>query len=262
MSFWDHLNELRKRIVIIGISVGAWSIFFFIFGLRKGELFGYEFLYPFPDMTDNISNVFFQVIKRDLLPSELSLFPTRLMDPILINVQISLFLGIYMSTPLIYYQIGMFVGPGLYEHERRSLSVITIPATLLFILGSLFSYYILTPFLIDFMYLYIESMETLPMVSIGDFVTFVLMITLAFGLIFELPIFMIGFTKIGIVSPDFWKRHWRMAVIIIVFIGAIITPDGSGITMMIVATPMMFLYLVGYLGSRYVHARASKSKKA
>ncbi len=237
-------------------------MFFFLFGLRKGELFGTEFLYPFPDMTNNISNEFFLIIKRDLLPEELSLFPARLIDPILINVQISLFLGIYMSTPLIYYQIGMFVGPGLYEHEKRSLSYISVPATFLFILGTLFSYYILTPFLIDFMYLYIESMETLPMVSISDFVTFVLMITLAFGLIFELPIFMIGFTKIGLVSPDFWKRHWRMAVIIMVFIGAIITPDGSGITMMIVATPMMVLYLVGYIGSRYVHAKSRKLKIA
>jgi len=255
MSFWDHLAELRKRIIIIGISVGAWSIFFFLFGLRKGELFGFEFLYPFPDMTDNISNVFFQVIKRDLLPSELSLFPTRLMDPILINVQISLFLGIYMSTPLIYYQVGMFVGPGLYEHERRSLSYVTIPATLLFILGSLFSYYILTPFLIDFMYGYIVSMDTLPYVSISDFISFVLMMTLAFGIIFELPIFMIGFTKIGLVSADFWKRHWRMAAIIMAFAGAIITPDGSGITMMIVAIPMWILYLVGYIGSRFVQAR-------
>jgi sec-independent protein translocase protein TatC len=108
------------------------------------------------------------------------------------------------------------------------------------------------------MYQYIVSMETLPIVSISDFVMFVLMITLAFGIIFELPIFMIGFTKIGLVTPDFWKRHWRIAVVIMAFVGAIITPDGSGITMMIVVIPMVILYLAGYLGSRYVHARKLK----
>jgi sec-independent protein translocase protein TatC len=239
----------------IVISVAIWSLLFFIFGLRKGELFGLEILYPYPDMTNNISNLFFLRIKQDLLPTELELFPNRLIDPILINVQISLYLGIFMSTPLIYYQVGRFVGPGLYENERRALTLVTIPATLLFIIGCLFSYFVLTPFLIDFMYGYMESMEMYPIVSIGDFINFVLMMTLAFGIIFELPIFMIGFTKIGFVSSDFWKRHWRIAVIIILVIGAAITPDGSGITMMIVAVPMMTLYFIGYLGSRFVQAK-------
>ena len=196
-------------------------------------------------------------VKADLLPSNLSLFPVRLIDPILINVQISLFLGIVCSTPNIYYQIGKFVGPALYAHEKRMLWLVTIPATALFILGCLFSYFIITPFMIDFMYMYIEGMETLPMVSIGDFVSFVLMMTLAFGLIFELPVFMVGFTRLGLVGPDFWKRHWRMAAIIILFVGAIITPDGTGITMMVVALPMWALYLVGYLGAKYVHRRKS-----
>jgi sec-independent protein translocase protein TatC len=231
-----------------------------MFGLRKGDLFGYEILYPYPDMTNNISNLFFLRIKQDLLPSNLDLFPNRLIDPILINVQISLYLGIFMSTPLIYYQVGKFVGPGLYEKERRALTFVSIPATLLFIIGCLFSYLILTPFLIDFMYGYMESMETYPIVSIGDFINFVLMMTLAFGIIFELPIFMIGFTKIGLVSSDFWKNHWRMAVILILILGAAITPDGSGITMMIVAIPMMALYLIGYIGARFV--QANKLKKA
>ena len=258
MSFWAHLAELRNCVIKICISVGVFSVFFFLFGLRRGELFGYEIWYPFPDMTNNISNLVFLRVKQDLLPTGLELFPTRLIDPILINVQISLFLGIYMSTPTIFYQIGKFVGPGLYPHEKQSLLYVTVPATILFIVGCLFSYFIITPFMINFMYQYIESMETLQIVSIADFISFVLMMTLAFGLIFELPVFMIGFTKIGIASPDFWKRHWRLAVIIMAFIGAIITPDGSGITMMIVAIPMWFLYLAGYLGSRYVHARKVK----
>jgi sec-independent protein translocase protein TatC len=260
MTFWDHLADLRICIRNIIVAVAIFSIFFFIFGMRKGELFGFEIWYPFPDMTDNISNLIFKLIRHDLLPENMELFPNRLIDPILINVQISMFMGIVASTPLIYYNIGIFVGPGLYPNEKRMLKIVTFPATFLFVLGCLFSYFLLTPFLIDFMYQYIESMETLPIVSISDFVTFVLMMTLAFGIIFELPIFMIGFTKIGLISSDFWKRHWRMAVIIILVIGAAITPDGSGITMMIVAIPMMVLYLVGYLGSRFV--QANKLKKA
>lgn len=258
MTFWDHLSELKTCVRNIFISVIVFSMLFFLFGMRSGELFGYKIWFPFPDMTNNISNLIFLKIRADLLPEDLQLFPMRLIDPILINVQISLFLGIVASTPLIYYNLGIFVGPALYPKEKRMLKLVTIPATILFITGCLFSYYLLTPFLIDFMYQYITSMETLPMVSLSDFIMFVLMMTLAFGIIFELPIFMIGFTKIGLVTPDFWKRHWRMAVIIIAFIGAIITPDGSGITMMIVAIPMMVLYLAGYLGSRFIHTRKLK----
>ena len=258
MSFWVHLAELRSVVIRIGVTIGVVSLFYFLFGLRYGDLFGYRIVYPYPDMTNNIANLVFLQIKKDLLPENLELFPMRLIDPILINVQISLFLGIFCSTPMIFIQTGYFVGPGLYPHEKRALKWIMVPATTLFVVGCLFSYFIITPFMIDFMYMYIESMETLPMVSVADFISFVLMMTLAFGLIFELPVFMIGFTKIGIVSPDFWKRHWRLAVIIMAFIGAIITPDGSGITMMIVAIPMWFLYLAGYLGSRYVHARKVK----
>jgi sec-independent protein translocase protein TatC len=233
-------------------------VFFFMFGLRKAEVFGYTFKYPYPDLTNNITTLIFNQIKLDLLPSGLKLFPVRLIDPILINVQISLFLAIAASTPLIYYNIGLFVGPGLYKKEKRMLKAVTIPATFLFIVGCLFSYYLLTPFLIEFMYQYLESMGAEKFVSMSDFISFVLLMMLAFGIIFELPVFMVGFTKIGLVKPDFWKRHWRIAVIIMAVIGAVITPDGSGITMMIVAIPMMVLYLIGYLGSKYVHTRKVK----
>ena len=258
MTFWDHLGELRSCLAKIIVTIAVFSLLFFLFGLRRATLFGYEIFYPFPDMTNNIANLVFLQIKNDLLPSDLELFPMRLMDPVLINVQISLFLGVVCATPMIYYQLGKFIGPGLFPHEKRSLKLVTLPATFLFILGCLFAYFLLIPFLIRFMYMYIESMDTMRMVSIADFVSFVLMITLAFGIIFELPIFMIGFTKIGLVSADFWRRHWRAAAILIALLGAAITPDGSGITMMIVALPMWLLYLIGYIGARAVQARKVK----
>ena len=258
MTFWEHLAELRTTIIQIVISVLAVSAFCFIFGLRETTLFGYKFYYPYPDIINNISNLVFERIKADLLPKELKLFPVRIMDPVVINVYISLFLGIVISTPKIYYELGVFIGPGLYPKERRALKAVTIPATILFVIGCLFSYFIITPIMIDFMYMYIQSMDTMPIVSIADFVSFVLMMTLAFGIIFELPIFMVGFTKLGLVEADFWKHHWRVAVVLMVVVGAVITPDGTGITQMLVALPMMLLYLIGYLGARRVQARKVK----
>jgi sec-independent protein translocase protein TatC len=258
LTFWEHIAELRLVVIRIGLTISIVSIFFFVFGVREGYIFGYRIVYPYPDIVNNIPNHLFLQMKLDLLPTNLDLFPLKLIHPILTNIQISLFLGIVCSTPMIFIQIGYFVGPALFKKEKRMLKWITIPATILFVTGCLFSYYILTPWLIKFMYMYIISMETVPMVSISDFIGFVLMINLAFGIIFELPVFMIGFTKIGIISADFWKKHWRIAAVIMAVVGAIITPDGTGITMMIVAIPMWLLYLFGYLGARYVETRKLK----
>jgi len=85
--------------------------------------------------------------------------------------------------------------------------------------------------------------------------TFVLIFICAFGIIFELPVVMTVLTTVGIVSPEFWKEHWRIALFIMVVIAAIITPDASGITQVMVVGPMLLLYIIGYFISKYVHSR-------
>ena len=163
-----------------------------------------------------------------------------------------MFLGILFGMPMIVYQFGKFVSPGLYPHERAILIKTALPATFLFGLGCAFAYFIIIPFTIDFLYGFAFAMDVQPFLSLESFISFVIIFLIAYGLVFELPIIMVGLTRLGVVSAQFWGDNWRYAFVAMVIFGAFVTPDGSGITQLMVAAPMMVLYVIGYLVSRRV----------
>lgn len=268
-SFLEHLEELRSRIIKIILSIGALSLFFFMFGLKEYDLHGVNVLLPLTpvrmyginlyvpyfDINDNIASYMFTQIKADLLPENVELIMVRPIDALMANLQISLFMGLTIGMPIIVYQLGKFVSPALYPREKKMIMKTIVPATVLFITGALFSYFLMIPFFINFLYSYGYAMDVRTFLSINEFISFTLILMVGFGFIFELPVFMVGLTAAGLVEPRFWKDHWRGAVIIMIVIGGIITPDASGITQMMVAVPMMILYLVGYLISNRVHKK-------
>ncbi|MCP8323677.1 MAG: twin-arginine translocase subunit TatC, partial [Candidatus Methylarchaceae archaeon HK02M2] len=104
----------------------------------------------------------------------------------------------------------------------------------------------------DFLYGYALPLGAQTFLTIDEFISFVLLFTLSFGISFQLPIIMVVLTSIGLIEPEFWKKNFSYAVLAIVIFGAIITPDGSGITMWFVVIPMMILYILGYL---FVHRK-------
>lgn len=112
------------------------------------------------------------------------------------------------------------------------------------------SFLVVLPFTFTFLYGIAIAMGAQPFLQLQEFLDFVLLFSLAFGIAFELPVIMYGLTVLGVVDADFWKRHWRFAVVGIFFFGAAITPDGSGVTMMLVAVPMLGLYAGGYAAIR------------
>jgi sec-independent protein translocase protein TatC len=126
------------------------------------------------------------------------------------------------------------------------VSRIIVPASLLFAAGAIFSYLLVIPFAFTFLYAFAPA-GTVQFVSIMTLVSFTLQFMIAFGLSFQLPIFMWILTKVGIVQPRFWRDNWRYAFVAMVIFGAVITPDGSGITMWFVAMPMAALYFGGYI---------------
>jgi len=120
-----------------------------------------------------------------------------------------------------------------------------LPALGLFISGCLFSYYFVIPYILDFLYRYGESSGLVTFLNIMDFISFVLQFLLAFGISFQLPLIMYAATISGLTDAKFWRKNIRYAIILIVIFGAIITPDGSGITMWFIAGPMIALYFAG-----------------
>jgi sec-independent protein translocase protein TatC len=252
-TFWEHLEELRARTIYCLVTVFSIALFCFLFGLRSADVGGFQFYYPYPELYDNINTIVFNQMRADLINDpRIELIPIGIADPVIVQLEISLFLGILFGMPIIVYQFGMFVSPGLYPHERAILVKTALPATLLFAAGCAIAYFLIIPFTIEFLYGYAFAMDVQPFLSLESFISFVIIFLIAYGLVFELPIVMVGITRLGVVSSEFWRDNWRYAFVAMVIFGAVVTPDGSGITQLIVAMPMLLLYVMGYFISKRV----------
>ena len=153
-----------------------------------------------------------------------------------------------------------FLKPALKEREIHVGRTITLPAIGLFITGCAFSYSAVIPFILDFLYRYGESAGLVTFLNIMDFVTFVLQFLLAFGISFQLPLIMYAVSLSGLVDAKFWRRNMRYAIIAIIVFGAVIPPDGSGVTMWFVSLPMVALYFEAWLLQKDKKDRLSRLK--
>jgi sec-independent protein translocase protein TatC len=261
MSFFDHLEELRHRVMV---SFAAFLIVFFIvytMSIRRGELWGFTVYYPFPDFYNNIPAQLFRVFKADFLPDDIVLLNINGIDALLVDVKIAMFLSVAACTPVFAWQAGKFLLPALRKNERSFLAKIVVPTSVLFLVGALFSYFVFTPFAMSFFFTYSSNMTVgipdgaggyAPTIGVSNFLSWITIMVLAFGLIFELPVFMAGITFLSIVRARSWLAGWRYALIAFLVIGGIITPDVSGITQMVVAVPMFGLYMVGVGVAYYI----------
>ena len=239
--------------------------------------------YPYPDPLDNIALQLTSFMKDTLLPSEVKFIQTAPGQVFFAQVYISLLIGLICSLPIVIREILGFISPAFVQIKRKgetgdddvqnninnnlkqtkkenarsssSLSKINIikillPVFLLFIFGVVFSYLLVIPFTLNFLYSYGESIGAETFLTVNDFITFVLQFVLGFGIAFQLPIIMYLLSLSGLTDSKFWQKNFRYAIIIITIFGAVITPDGSGVTMWFVALPMIALYAVGIIAIR------------
>jgi sec-independent protein translocase protein TatC len=149
--------------------------------------------------------------------------------------------------PVIVREIAAFIGPALYRNEKATLKKIISYSSGLFLIGCLFSYFIVIPYVLNFLYKYGNSIGVSSFFDISEFVLFVLEFFIAFGFSYQFPVIMWGTTVLGIVNPLFWRKNLRYFILIAAVFGAMVTPDASGITMWFVAGPMILLYVFGFL---------------
>jgi len=240
-----HLEELRRRILKIVIVVIAITAFLLAFHAEPVEILGIGLFYPTPQPLDNIAAQITNYFRANLVPESVQLIQTAPGQAFFAQVYIAALVGIVAVMPIIIREVSAFLKPALKENEIHISRTITIPALGLFVAGCLFSYFLVIPFILDFLYKYGESAGLVTFLNIMDFVTFVLQFLLAFGISFQLPMIMYATTVAGMTDAKFWRKNIRYAVVIIVIFGAIITPDGSGVTMWFIAGPMIALYLGG-----------------
>jgi sec-independent protein translocase protein TatC len=271
MSFLEHLEELKGRVKICLIAFLIAFGAIYMLSIRSTEMWGITVYYPYPDFFHNIPAQLFDQFKTDLLPDNVILLNIGGIDAIIVDVKIAMFLSVAVCTPIFAWQAAKFISPALKKKERRFIAKIVLPTTILFILGAMFSYFFFTPIAMDFFFQYSEELEVgvpfddgfgntvyYPTIGVSNFLSWVTIMVLAFGIIFELPVFMAALTSLGIVEANTWLKQWRYAVVAFLIIGGLITPDVSGVTQIFVALPMTGLYMLGVGMAFYLERKANR----
>ena len=241
----QHLEELRKRLLRIVLVVGIITVFILTFHaepVQFGEITSY---YPIPEPLNNIAAQITEHMKENLVPQDVQLIQTAPGQAFFAQVYIAALVGMMVGMPVIIKELVGFIKPALKENEVNVSRSISLPALGLFIAGCAFSYNLVIPYILEFLYRYGESAGLVTFLNVIDFVTFVLQFLLAFGFSFQLPLVMYAISASGATDAGFWRKNIRYAIVVIVIFGAIITPDGSGVTMWFIAGPMIALYTAG-----------------
>ncbi len=272
LTFWEHLDELRKRLKAIFLGVILLFVIFLTTGIGSLDVGGTKVPMLLPALgptSENVAVQFFLALAGFLVPAQVAGVPLNFSyaqpwDAYVVMFKVAFFLAIVVGSPLIVYELGQFIGPALRPSEKRLILRVTVPVLVLFLAGVVMCFVIVLPFTFNLLFSVQNLMGANFLILYGDnFIDFVLLFALGFGLAFQLPVLMYGLSAIGIVSAAFWRRHWRIAAAGIFVFGALITPDGSGITMMLVAIPMLVLYVVGYAFSvRAEHRRIGAAKSS
>lgn len=243
----QHLEELRKRLLRIVLVIGIITAFILTFHAEPIQVGQITLYYPIPEPLNNIAAQITTHMKATLVPEDVQLIQTAPGQAFFAQVYIAALVGIVVGMPVIIKELVGFIKPALKENEIHVSRSISLPALGLFIAGCIFSYNFVIPYILEFLYRYGESAGLVTFLNIMDFVTFVLQFLLAFGFSFQLPLVMYAISASGMVDSDFWRKNIRYAIVAIVIFGAVITPDGSGVTMWFIAVPMIVLYVAGMI---------------
>ncbi|HLF06700.1 MAG TPA: twin-arginine translocase subunit TatC [Thermoplasmata archaeon] len=258
-SIMEHVDELRVRVIRSLAAFFLMLALVILFGYQTVVVAGFTFAYPWPDPMNNLTIHMFQRWRVDLLPADVKVLNIGVGDLLIAQMQIGVLLATALALPMMVYQVSRFISPALYRHEKDLARRIILPALVLFIAGMVFCYYLVLPYTFEFLFQYTGVMGVDKTVAVTEFVDFVVLFMLVFGFIFDIPVFMAGLTWAGVVRAETWKGGWRWALVGSVLVGAFITPDGSGVTQMIVAIPMILLYAAGYGVSRAIERGKQKN---
>jgi sec-independent protein translocase protein TatC len=187
-----------------------------------------------------------------LVPAGVRVVTFSPLDAFATEISIALILGFLVVLPIFVYFFVQYFSPAFTEVERRAVNRITIPAAILFVIGMIYSYIYVVPPTFSILYKFSDRLGTESLLTVTDFLSTVVVISFAAGISFELPVLMFLLNRIGVVDRSVWRKYWRHFVAASLIFFAVITPDGSGITMLILTIPMILLYGVGWsLSKRY-----------
>ncbi|HOI32313.1 MAG: twin-arginine translocase subunit TatC [Bacteroidales bacterium] len=262
MSFWEHMEELRWHIVRSVIAVVVLSIIAF---LNRKMVF--DFLVLAPGKADFFTNrmlckagelLNIEAICMDDL--NLQIININMSGQFLTHMYISFITGLVLAFPFVLNEIWRFVKPGLREGEARYSSGAVFISSLLFFLGVLFSYFLIVPLTINFLGTYQVSETVTNQISLQSYISTVISVIFAVGLVFELPILIYFLTKIGLITPAFMRRNRKYTIVILLIISAVITPPDV-FSQILVVIPLIALYEMSILVSDRIARKQSRMEK-
>jgi sec-independent protein translocase protein TatC len=223
MSFLEHLDELRKRIIWALAAIGL----------------GFAIVIAF------ISQIFDFIMRpmQRLLPAGQTLIYTDPSEAFILQIKIALIAGLIVSSPLVFLQVWLFIAPGLYSHEKKWAIPFVLGSSGLFIAGAWFSHYFVFPIVWRFFVSFTTDYLTF-MPRVEPAFSMYLRLILALGITFQLPIVVTFMARMGMITPRFMIRHFKFAVLLIVIAAAVLSPDGGGVGMVVMGGPVILLYIL------------------
>jgi sec-independent protein translocase protein TatC len=245
MTFFEHLVELRKRIInslisiLVGAAVGWFVAPHFIVALTK-------------PMTKAMSDA-------GLEPKLIVTHPAGYLN---LLITTSIYIGIVMASPVVLYQIWLFVAPALYKHERSAITGFLFSTVFLFLAGIAFGYFVSLPYVLRFLIKITLQGPVIPFPDIDQYCDLILLILLGLGLVFELPVLIFFLSLFGIVTPQFLIRNFRYALLVITILAAVLTPTPDALTMLLFMSVLVALYFVGVAVSWVVVRKRNRREAA
>jgi len=243
MSFLQHLEELRRRIIY---SLLAVAVTFFVGWWKADRIFAFM---QAPIMT---------ALHAHKLDEKLVY--TNPTDPFNMYMKVGLIAGLFIASPFILYQVWAFIAPGLYRNERRYVLPFMFSTVGLFLAGGAFGYKMVYPAALDFLIGYGAQFQ--PMITIGEYANLFLTVVVGMGIVFEMPILIFFLALMGIVSAGWMWRNLRYSILVIFIIAAIVTPTTDILNMCIFAAPMVALYVLSIAIAWLVHPKRRKARAA
>lgn len=239
MTFLEHLEDLRKRLFysFIALFVGLVPAWFF-----HRELFEI--------MAHPVTQY---------LPEGVELAFTKLTAPFMMYIKLSFLASLFLSSPFIFYQLWMFIAPGLYKKEKKYVVPFVLFTTVFFAAGAVFGYFVVFPFACRF-FLSMGS-EFQPVITIDDYFSLALRVLLGIAVVFELPTLSFFLSRMGILTARWMIKNFKYAVLVVFVVAAIITPTPDWMTQSIIAFPMLALYGLSIFIAWVFGKKKDKKKK-
>jgi len=227
MTFLEHLEDLR------------WRIIFSVLGLVVGSIICWIFV-------DQLINIILLKPARD---NGITLQNLKPFGQLFLFVQIAIMGGVILSLPNLFYQFWKFIAPALRKSERKYISLIVIFSSLCFIAGIMFAYYVMLPLVLSFAAQF-GSEQIVNEFAIDEYLSIIISIMLAAGVIFELPMVSFFLTKLGILSPIYMRKYRKHSIVIILVVAAFLTPGTDPVSQIVLAVPLVLLYEISIFISK------------